>query len=120
RTSGSTALDLLSVIYKIRRSAGTGSFSMVEDGKTYTVSFQTLGTENLSTVIGDLDTSILKVTSDYFTERGFTDIKLNLSMDQDRVPVAFSAKTGKSEFHGLMASLSNIEPPTETVVVPTP
>jgi hypothetical protein len=120
RTSGSTALDLLSVIYKMRQSAGTGSFSIVEDGKTYTVSFQTLGAEKVSTVIGDLDTSILAVTSDYFTERGFSDIKLNLSMDQDRVPIAFSAKTGKSEFRGLIASLTNIEPETEPVVVPTP
>ncbi len=121
RTSGSTALDLLSMIYRIRQSAGTGSFSMVEDGKTYSVSFQTLGTENVSTILGDLDTSVVAITSNYFTERGFSAVKLNLTMDRDRVPVAFSAKVGKKgEFRGSIASLSNIEPETEPVVVPTP
>lgn len=121
RTNGSAALDILSLIYRIRQSTGTGSVSMIEDGKTYTVSFLTSGTEKISTPIGDRDTSIITVTSDYFTERGFTAVKVNLSMDQDRVPVAFSAKTAKkTEFRGLIASLSNVEPETPPTIVPTP
>ncbi len=119
RTSGSTALDLLGLIYKIRQSAGTGSFSIIEDGKVYVVSFQTTGTEKVSTVIGDLDTSVVALTSDYFTKHGFSEVKLNLTMDSDRVPVAFSTKSEKSQFRGLIASLSNIEPETEPVFVPT-
>jgi len=120
RTTGSSALDLLSLIYKIRQSAGTGAFSFIEDGKTYNVTFQTSGTEKLSTIIGDRDTSVVTLISDYFTERGFSDVKLNLTMDQDRIPVAFSAKAGKTEFRGSIASLSNIEPETVPAVVPTP
>src|SRR5690606_11686251 len=75
----------------------------------------------VSTAIGDLDTSVISVTGDYLAERGFTAVTINLTMDQARVPVAFSAKAGKSEFRGSIASLSNSTPETpEVTPVPTP
>src|SRR5690606_35605727 len=122
RSAGSTALDLLSLMYRIRQSAGTGSVTVNEDGQSYVISFQTTGTAEVSTALGDFDTSVVSVTGDYFTERGFTAVTVNLTMDQDRVPVAFSARSGKKEeFHGLIASLSNTAPDTPAVKpVPTP
>lgn len=121
RTAGSTALDLLSLMYRIRQSAGTGSVTINEDGRSYVVSFQTTGTAKVSTAIGDLDTSVISVSGDYLTERGFTAVTLNVTMDAARVPVAFSAKAGKTEFRGSIASLSNSTPETPAATPsPTP
>lgn len=122
RTANSSALDLLSLMYRIRQSAGSGSVTMNEDGRSYVISFQTTGTAKISSVIGDFETTVVSLTGDYFTERGFTAVTVNLSMDQDRVPVAFSARSAKKEeFRGLIASLSNTAPDTaEAAPVPTP
>lgn len=122
RTTGSTALDILSLIYRIRQSAGTGTATINENGRTYAVSFSTTGTAKISSAVGDFETTVVSVTGDYFTERGFTAITVNLTMDQDRVPVAFSARSAKKEeFRGLIASLSNTLPDTiEPVPTPTP
>ena len=122
RNTGSTALDILSLIYRIRQSAGTGTATINENGRTYAVSFSTSGTAKISSALGDFETTVVSVTGDYFTERGFTAVTINLTMDQDRVPVAFSARLGKKEeFRGVVASLSNTTPDTaEPAPVPTP
>ncbi len=111
-------LDLLSLICKIRQSGGIGAATLVENSKTYGVSFQAAGFEKIRTTFGEFDTTIVSVQSDYLTEIGVKDLKINLSTDEARIPVVVRVKTAKGEFRALAASVQLTEPEPE--IAPTP
>lgn len=110
--------DLLSMIYRIRQSGGTGSLTMQENDKVYSVTFQATATEKQKTDAGEFDTSVVAVQSDYFTEMGMTDVRVNLSTDEAKLPVLVRFRTSKGTFKMGLASVAMIEP--EVVVQPTP
>ena len=113
--------DLLTLIYQIRKVGGIGTFSLVEDGKTYNVSLQTAVSERVETDAGGFETSVSTVTSDYLTEKGIQNLRVNFSVDEQRIPVLIRLKTAKGTFRAELASIQIIEPETETgVPTPTP
>lgn len=113
-----TSFDLLSLIYKIRQSGGSGNATLLENEKTYNVTFQPIGNESVKTAAGDFETTIVAVQSEYLTEIGIKEFKINLSNDDVRVPMVVRLKMGRSEFRAEAASIQSIVP--EPDVTPTP
>jgi hypothetical protein len=122
RQSGAPSLDLVSLIYKIRHLAGSGSANFQEGEKIYSVTFAPSGTEKVSVAAGDFDTSVIAVQSEYFTELGLIDVKINLTADEAKVPVLIRLnKTKKSGYRIEAASIQSIVPePPEVRPSPTP
>lgn len=111
--------DLLTLIYQIRNAGGSGSFLFQEDDKNYNLNLQLSGTEKLKTDAGDFETSVFLVQSQYLTEKGLLEFKVNLSADERRIPVLFRFKTAKGEFRAGLASVQTIEE-KETESLPSP
>lgn len=124
RQSGSTNLDLLAFIYKLRQLGGSGSVNLQEAEKTYTVTFSPSGTEKVTVPAGEFETTIISVQSEYFTELGFVDVKINLTSDEAKVPVLFRFnKNKKSGYRVEAASIQTIaaeQPDVRPTPTPTP
>lgn len=119
-TSPTVNYDLLTLIYQIRRVGGIGNFPLFEDEKNYTVSLQNTVSEQVRTVVGDFDTSVSTVASDYLTEKGITNLRINFSQDETRIPVLIRFQNGKGEFRAELASLQFNDDTEPTPVEPTP
>lgn len=120
RQSGSATHDILSVLYQIRHLNGSGAANFQEGERVYGVTFTLTGTEKVSVPAGDFDTSVVSVTSEYFTELGFRDVKINLTADEAKIPVLFRLnRTKKSGYRVAAASIQTIIP-EQPEVVPTP
>ncbi len=113
-----TNFDFLTLIYQARNVGGIGTFPFSENDKNYTMTFQIAGNEKLKTVAGDFETSISTVQSEYLTEKGLKDFKINFSNDEQKIPVQIRFKTAKGEFKATLASLQVIV--EESEVQPTP
>lgn len=117
--------DLLTVIYQARNSNGVGSFSFQEDDRIYNAIFQASGkTERVRTDAGEFDTNLSNVQSDFLTERGITNLRINFSNDVWRIPVSIQFRTAKGDFRAALASVQIIEPEVSVeatpVITPTP
>jgi hypothetical protein len=103
--------DLLTMIYQARNSGGVGAFSFQEDDKIYNVIFQTSGkSEKIKNDAGEFDTNVSTVQSEYLTEKGITNLRVNFSSDAARIPVLIRFKTAKGDFRADLASVQAIEP----------
>ncbi len=113
--------DLLTVIYQARNAGGAGTFSFQEDEKIYNAVFQNTGTNaRLKTDAGEFDTSVSTLQSEYFTEKGITNLRINFSTDAARIPVLIRFKTAKGDFRADLASVQLIEPEISAEPTPTP
>src|SRR5687768_16344526 len=112
--------DLVSIIYKIRHMGGSGSLTMQENDKVYSVTFLTGAIEKHKTDAGEFDTTLVTLQSEYFTEHGLTNVRINLSNDEARIPVLLRFKTSKGAFRAGLASVQMIETEAPVQVVPTP
>lgn len=110
--------DLATMIYKIRQSDGTGSVTLQENEKVYSVTFQSGVVEKQKTDAGEFDTTLVLLQSEYFTELGISDLRINLSNDETKLPVLVRFRTPKGLVRAALASAQVIEP--EVVVQPTP
>ncbi|MGH9949340.1 MAG: DUF3108 domain-containing protein [Pyrinomonadaceae bacterium] len=122
------SFDLSSILFKIRASGPSGAFQIYEGGKQYGVTYNMIGTETVKTDAGDFPTNIIDVQSNFLTEHGIANLKINLSNEESAIPVQFRAKTSKGEFRASAASIQIAVPeatPTETPLplktpLPTP
>lgn len=112
--------DLITMIYRIRQSEGSGSFNIFEGERAYPVTFQLTGNEKVKTDAGEFDTTTHSVQCEYFTEIGMRELRINLSTDEAKVPVAIRFRTNKGEFRARVASIQNVEPQVEPVPTPVP
>lgn len=119
-SSPASGLDLVTLIYRIRQSGGSGVASLFENEKVYNVAFQTSNSERVKTDAGEFETNLINVQSEYFTENGLKDVRVNISTDEAKIPVLIRFKTSKGEFRLSVASVQNAEPQTETQPTPTP
>jgi len=119
-TSPAPGYDLLSLIYKVRQSGGSGSFNLSENDKTYSVTFQPQGTEHLRSDAGEFETSISIVQSEFLTERGIQLMKINFSTDEAHVPVQVRFKTAKGEFRIVLSGIQMVQPEVEATPTPSP
>jgi hypothetical protein len=114
--------DLLTLIYRLRNAGGIGSFLLQEDEKIYAVTAQTSVNEKIKTDSGEYETTVSTIQSDYFTQKGLKDFRINFSADEQKIPVAVRFKTAKGEFQALLASVQVVETDAETQpkLTPTP
>jgi hypothetical protein len=112
--------DLLTLIYRLRTGGGIGSFLMQEDDKIFAVNAQTTVSERIKTDAGEYDTTVSTIQSEYFTNKGLRDFRINFSADEQKIPVSIRFKTAKGEFQALLASVQTIVPDTETQPTPIP
>ncbi len=116
--------DLLSLVYKIRHLGGSGSANFQEGEKIYSVTFSPSGSEKISVPAGELDTTTVTLQSEYFTELGFTDVRINLTSDEAKVPVLLRLnKSKKSGYRIEAASIQAVvseQPDVRPSPTPTP
>jgi len=111
--------DLLSMIYRLRQSGAAGTLTMQDGEKVYTFTFQSGVSEKQKTDAGEFDTTLVTLQSEYFTERGMTNVRVNLSNDEARLPVVVRFRTPKGNVRAGLANVQTIEP--EVVAAsPTP
>ena len=113
----SGVFDLLTALYKARETGGNGSFQVIEETESSTVTFAASGTASVKTDAGDFDASISTVQSTYLENKGIKNLKIWFASDEFHIPVAFTFKTAKGEFRGRLAGISLGQPPVPT---PTP
>jgi hypothetical protein len=117
-TSPTPNLDLLTLIYKLRYSGGSGAATLSDGEKAYSVTYGPTGAERVKTDPGEFDTTLISVQSDYFTEAGLKDVRVNVSNDDAHLPVMVRFRTGKGEFRAKLSSVQVIEP--EVDATPNP
>lgn len=116
----STNYDLLALIYQIRRSGGNGSFTFSEDERVFSFNVVNGLSEKIKTDDGEFETNVAAVQSEYFTENGIKDLKVNFTLDEHKVPVLIRFKTDKGEFRASLASLQFIVPEVIAETTPRP
>lgn len=116
----SAANDLLTLIYQIRNAGGVGNFAFQEDDKNYSINLQNTVGERVRTDAGEFDTSVSLAQSQYFTDKGISDFRVNFTQDEARIPVLIRFKTAKGNFRASLASRQTIEPETQNVPTPAP
>lgn len=119
-TAASSGYDWLTLIYQARNTGGVGNFALQEEDRIYSVSFQNIGSERAKTDTGEFDTKVSTVQSQYLSEKGITDFKINFSSDEARIPVLIRFKTKKGNFRGEIASIQMIVPDAAPETSPTP
>jgi hypothetical protein len=120
--------DLLTMLYQARNAGGIGSFQFQENGRIYNANFTPMGNERVKTDAGEFETAISTVQSDFLTENGIKELKINFSVDEQRIPALIRFKTDKGEFRGSLSSIQVIDETPETtpttnqtpVVIATP
>lgn len=112
--------DLLTLIYRLRNVGGTGSFPFQEDEKIYAVTAQSSLSEKIKTDAGEFETTVSNLQSEFFTEKGFKDLRVNFSSDEQKIPVLIRFKTAKGEFQISLASVQFLETDPQTTPTPGP
>lgn len=115
--------DLLGMLYQARNAGGVGNFQFQENGRIYNANFTAMGNERVKTDAGEFDTAISTVQSDFLTENGIKEFRINFSVDDLKIPVLLRVKTAKGEFRGTLSSIQTIdETPdaTPTMISPNP
>jgi hypothetical protein len=119
--------DLLTLIYKARNAGGVGNFTLQEDDKIYNVSFLNVpnnksknGNGTIKTDAGEFETIVSSVESEYLTEKGITNLRINFSTDETHIPVLIQFKTPKGNFRAEVASVQTIEPEFSSEPTPVP
>ncbi|MBP6004877.1 MAG: DUF3108 domain-containing protein [Pyrinomonadaceae bacterium] len=121
-TTPTTGNDLLSLIYRIRESGGNGSFSLIENGETHIVTVQAGKPESVKTDAGVFETTIVSVRSSFFDAMGFKSVTVNLSNDENKLPVLIRFRGPKGDYRAELTGIQIDEtpaPPNPTVT-PTP
>lgn len=115
-----TALDLLSMIYRVRALGGAGSFSVLENERVHNFDFVVSGAEAVSTEAGDFDTQVSQVQSSFFAEDKISDFRVNFTTDERRLPVLVRFRTDKGEFEARLAGIQDLTPVPDPTATPIP
>lgn len=117
--SPSSSYDLLTVIAKAREAGGAGTFTFSEDEKLYNAVFVQIGTEKIKTEAGEFDTTLSTVESEFLTGLGITELKINFTLDELKVPALIRFKIKKTGFRASLAGREVIEPDVEATPSPS-
>lgn len=113
--------DLLTAIYRIRYLGGSGNLTFQDSEIAYPITFQIAGSLKIKTEEKEFDTNATTVESQYFGDKGITNVVVYFSNDEQKIPVQIKFKTVKGEFIATVASIQNIIPEQdEPQVAPTP
>lgn len=122
--NSSSGHDLNTLIYAIRSAAQGGVFDLNADDRSYTVTVHLSGAETIKTAAGEFETTAATIDSEFFTERGITELTAQISNDEARIPVVVKFRTPKGMFVATIAGVQMIstrtEPSPTPVATPTP
>jgi hypothetical protein len=110
--------DLLSLIYRLRGLLDGGSSVLLDNGRSFAITFQPAGVESITCDAGTFETTIMTVQSDYFKEMGVSDLRINIDNGANRLPVLIRAKMETGKIKATLASVQVNSP--EPVATPTP
>lgn len=110
--------EFVSLVQHLRRTGGSGSFTIFENGAQFAVNAVAGASENAKTDAGGFDTTVVSVASEYFAKRNVTDVRINFSNDARRIPVLFRFRYQKSEFRASLAAI--VTAPGTDAATPTP
>lgn len=112
--------DISTFLYAVRNVTGNGTLNFRDGGKLYTAVFNTTGPRKVETDIGAFETTLIDVKSDFLAERGVSSLRINISLDEARIPVQIRLRTAQGLFKALIASVRIIEPPPPDENTPRP
>lgn len=115
--SGNGQFDILSLIYYIRRTGGTGSAVAAEGGNVYSVSFRPGKPATLQVPAGSFETDEIQVEGDLLSAFGIRRLSVFLSRSAERIPVSVKFTTEKGEFRLECVAISE---PDEATPAPIP
>ncbi|MCS6874031.1 MAG: DUF3108 domain-containing protein [Pyrinomonadaceae bacterium] len=119
--------NLITAIYQIR--FGSISNLVFQEGeKLYSLTWQNISKEKVKTDLGEFETSLIELQSDFFNENQMENFRINITEDENRLPVLIRFRTKRGSFTVKIASFQIItkEPPMETpqppqvILQPTP
>lgn len=88
-----SALDLISLIYKVRRAGGEGKFRLRSGWFSYWVQSSQIKSIRIQTEAGVFQACEARLSSRYMLSLGISGLKVYLSEDDTRVPVLATFKT---------------------------
>ncbi|MDM7922945.1 MAG: DUF3108 domain-containing protein [Pyrinomonadaceae bacterium] len=97
--------DINTLLLAIRGTMQAEVYTLQADDRTGQVTVQMMGSETVRSDAGTFETSILSVQSDLLTERGISDLRVNFSNDENRIPVLFRFRTSKGNVTATAASV---------------
>lgn len=112
-----TAADLLTTVFRIRSAGGQGSFAFAENDRSYTAILQQVATEAVRVSAGEFDTTVSSFESEYLKEIGISELRVNFTTDEFKVPVLIRFRTSKGQFR---VELSSLQVKQAVQVQPTP
>jgi hypothetical protein len=118
-TQPSSGYDLLSLIYKARESSGAGTYPLFENDQLSTVTFLPTNAERIKTDVGEFDTVISSVQSPALTAIGITDLRINFTTDEARIPLQIRFRTEKGQFRAIVSAIA-LPGPQPAADLPTP
>ncbi len=120
-TAPTTNFDMVTLLFKAREAGGVGTFPLFENDLIQNVTLATTVSEKVRTAEGEFETTVSTVASDFLTANGITNLRINFSNDEFRVPVLIRFKVAKNEFRAVLSgiTLPEVETPTPTPS-PTP
>lgn len=121
-TEPTSSYDIITLMFKARETSGSGNFNLFEKDRMYSVAFVPAARgERVSTEAGEFDTTVSTVQSEYLTANGITEMRINFSIDENRIPVLVRFRTAKGDFRIVLSASVMALPPTPLpTLVPTP
>lgn len=123
-TSPSGGFDLLTLLFRIRETGGTGNFLLMENNEVSSLTSASAGTEKVKTFAGEFETNVVNINGAYFDTIGIKKLTINLSNDDKRIPVLIRIRTEKGDYRAELSSIQDTPPPapkpTPTPVPTTP
>jgi Protein of unknown function (DUF3108) len=113
-----TSYDLLTLLSKAREAGGSGSFEFTENEKSYTAVFTPGENQRIKTPAGEFDTTYVNVESSFLADNNITELGINFSTDDHRIPVLIRFKVRKGVFKVTLSGRDIVEVPVD--VTPTP
>lgn len=110
--------DIVTMIYRLRAIGGSGVVTFQEGEKIYSISAAPQNSEQVKTVAGEFETVVTSIQSDYLTEIGLTEVRINFTTDERKIPVLIRFKQEKNAVSLRLVGLQSI--PDAPVATPTP
>jgi hypothetical protein len=114
-----TNFDIITLLYQVRASGGNGTYTFSEGDRVYTATFRAKGNDHIKTDAGNFDTTTVSVQSEFLTAHGLRDMKIDLSTDDDHVPVVIRFRTQKNFVEATLSAIANDAPVETASVDPT-
>jgi len=106
---GSTNYDLLTLIYRAREAAGSGTFNFIDREQVHTATFVPTGNTVIKTEAGTYETIISNVQSSFLTPYGISNLQIFFSNDSAHLPVEFRFRTVQGAFKATLTAVTQAE-----------